>query len=362
MVTVAAKILELICLFLRLSKRGGAAGLVAEVILLRQQLVVLTRGKKKSPPLTTFDRVVMALCAFKMAPDRITKASIAIASATLLDFHRALVNRKYSRLFSRKSHVKPGPKGPSKELIQLVLETKEKNPSYGCPRIAMLVANVLGISLDEETVRRILKKYYNPLPGKGPSWLLPIGNAANKLWSVDLFRLESAFLKSYWVMVVMDQFTRKIIGFSVRRGDLDGGAVCWMFNQIANGKSWPKYLSSDNDPLFTDALWQANLDHHYGIREIKTVPRCPWSHPFVERLIGSIRREFTDRILFWNEHDLIAKLRLYQEYFNSYRVHYSHDGMTPNEIDGVRKLASLDLKNYKWKSICGGFYQTPIAA
>ncbi len=163
-------------------------------------------------------------------------------------------------------------------------------------------------------------------------------------------------------VVVMDQFTRKIIGFSVRRGDLDGGLVSRMFNQIAKGKSWPKYLSSDNDPLFTYALWQANLDHHYGIREIKTVPGCLWSHPFIERLIGSIRREFTNRILFWNEHDLIAKLRLYQEYFNSYRVHYSHDGMTPNEIDGVRKLASLDLKNYKWESICGGLYQTPVAA
>ena len=226
----------------------------------------------------------------------------------------------------------------------------------------MLIANVLGISIDEETVRRILKKYYKPLPGKGPSWLMPIGNSSNKLWSVDLFRLESAFLKTYWIMVVMDQFTRKIIGFSVKYGDLDGGSVCWMFNQIAKGKSWPKYLSSDNDPLFTYVVWLANLEHHYGISEIKTVPGCPWSHPFVERLIGSTRREFTDRILFWTEHDLIAKLQLYQEYFNSYRVHYSHDGKTPSEMEGVRKLASIDSKNYEWKSICGGLYHTPVAA
>ena len=138
MITIASKILELICLFLRLSRRGGTAGLVAEVILLRQQLLVLTRGKKKSPPLTTFDRVVMALCAFKMTPSRIAKASIAIASSTLLDFHRALINKKYSRLFSRKSLAKPGPKGPSKELIQLVVETKEKNPTYGCPKMRCL--------------------------------------------------------------------------------------------------------------------------------------------------------------------------------------------------------------------------------
>ncbi|MCX6123409.1 MAG: helix-turn-helix domain-containing protein [Proteobacteria bacterium] len=126
-------------------------------------------------------------------PTRSAKASIAVASATLLDFRRALVNRKYSRLFSRESRAKPCPKGPSKELIQLVVETQDRNPTYCCPRIAMLVANVLGNSVDEETVRRILKKYYKPLPGKRPSWLLPIGNAADKLWSVHFLGLIPHF-------------------------------------------------------------------------------------------------------------------------------------------------------------------------
>ena len=65
---------------------------------------------------------------------------------------------------------------------------------------------------------------------------------------VDLFRCESATLKSHWVMVVIDQFTRRIIGFAVHAGDCDGIAYCRMFNQIIAGKSLPKYLSSDNDP------------------------------------------------------------------------------------------------------------------
>jgi putative transposase len=92
------------------------------------------------------------------------------------------------------------------------------------------------------------------------------------------------------------------------------------------------------------------------------VPNCPWSHPFIERLIGSCRREFTDHILFWSESDLLAKLLGFQEYFNSYRVHYSHDGKTPNDIAGERQLASIDVNNFKWKSVCGGMYYTPIAA
>jgi len=93
----------------------------------------------------------------------------------LLNFHRALVDRKYWRLFSKKTNSKPGPKGPSKELIKLVVETKERNPSYGSPRIALLVGNVFGEPSDDEKVRRILAKHYRPILGKGPSWLLPIG-------------------------------------------------------------------------------------------------------------------------------------------------------------------------------------------
>ena len=92
---------------------------------------------------------------------------------------------------------------------------------------------------------------------------------------MDLFRLESVFLRSFLVMVVMDQFSRKIVGFSVHRGAVDGAAICFMFNKIAAGKSWPKYLSTDNDPLFKDWLWQANLESYYHIDEIKTVPYCP---------------------------------------------------------------------------------------
>jgi transposase InsO family protein len=247
-------------------------------------------------------------------------------------------------------------------MIRLVVEAKEKNRNYGCPRIALLIGNVLGTTIDEETVRRILAKHYRPLPGKGPSWLLPIGKSYNKLWSMDLFRLESCFLRTYWVMVVMDQFTRKIIGFSVHRGPIDGGTMCFMFNKIASGKNSPKYLSTDNDPLFQYWLWKVNLEIHYHIEEIKTVPYCPWSHPFIERLIGSCRREFTDHILFWSETDLMMKLRVFQHYFNSYRVHYSHAGKTPDEWNGERHLASINLNNFKWKPVCGGMYQTPIAA
>ena len=84
----------------------------------------------------------------------------------------------------------------------------------------------------------------------------------------------------------MDQFTRRIIGFGIHRGIMDGWALCRMFNQAICRQSAPKYLSSDHDPLFRFHQWQANL-RILDVQEIKTVPYVPLSHPFVERLIGS---------------------------------------------------------------------------
>ena len=93
------------------------------------------------------------------------------------------------------------------------------------------------------------------------------------------------------ILVVMDQFTRRIIGFGIHAGDVDGVALCRMFNTAISYRGLPKYLSSDNDPLFLYHQWQANL-RILSAAEIKTVPYTPLSHPFVERLIGTIRREF----------------------------------------------------------------------
>ena len=72
----------------------------------------------------------------------------------------------------------------------------------------------------------------------------------DSLWSVGLFRCESITLKSNWVLVVMDQFTRRIIGFAVYASDVNGVILCRMFNQVMTGNTPPTYLSSDNDPLF----------------------------------------------------------------------------------------------------------------
>src|SRR5215469_107627 len=82
----------------------------------------------------------------------------------------------------------------------------------------------------------------------------------DSLWSMDLFRCESAMLRTHWVLVVMDQYTRRIIGFGVHAGMVDGVALCRMFNRAIRGqRRMPSFLSSDNDPLYRFHQWQANL-------------------------------------------------------------------------------------------------------
>jgi len=165
-----------------------------------------------------------------------------------LRFHQALVRRKYRWLFYWKTRRRPGPKGPSRELIAAVLEIKRLNPRFGCPRIAQQISLAFGLEIDKDVVRRILASH--PLPksgGTGQSWLSLIAEARDSLWSVDLFRCESILLKSFWVMVVMDVFTRRIVGFGVEPAHIDGVGACRMFNQARRGQPLPKRLSSDHD-------------------------------------------------------------------------------------------------------------------
>jgi transposase InsO family protein len=294
-----------------------------------------------------------------LPPRRIARAAIIIKPSTLLSFHSALKKRKYRLLYSPRGGKKPGPKGPSKAIINAIVAMKQRNPRYGCPRIAQQINLAFGLDLDKDTVRRVLAAHYKPDPANhGPSWLTTLGHAKDSLWSVDLFRAESITLKTNWIMVVMDQYTRRIIGFAVHAGNVDGPAVCRMFNDATSGAGWPDRISSDNDPLFQYHLWKANL-RVLEIEEIKSLPHIPMSHPFVERLIGNVRRELLDQTFFWTATDLENKLRNYQAYYNEHRCHSSRNGDTPVPRDSRNVLY---INCYRWNKHCRGLFHLPVAA
>ncbi|MCP4387541.1 MAG: transposase, partial [Gammaproteobacteria bacterium] len=255
---------------------------------MKQQLLIINRSRQRSPNLLAHDRFLLGLWSLFLTPRRILRTAIIIRPSTLLSFHKALVRRKYHLLFSSNRRGKPGPKGPSGELIKAIIELKQRTPRFDCRRIAQEITRTFEVYIDKDLVRRILAKHYHPIPGDGgPSWLTFFGHTKDSLWSIDLFRCESIgpasrLLKSHWVLVVFDQFTRRIIGFGVHPGDVDGVVLCRMFNTAISTQSAPRYLSSDNDPLFQYHRWRASL-RILDVVEIKSIPYTPLSHPFVER-------------------------------------------------------------------------------
>ena len=340
---------------------GGVKTIVADSLLMKQQLLIMNRTRRRAPNLSVVDRFLLGFWSLFLSPRHIQRAAVIIRPSTLLKLHRLLKQRKYRLLYSAGRKGKPGPKGPSPELIQAIVELKRRNPRFGCPRIAQQINKAFGTDIDKDVVRRILATHYRPDPdGRGPSWLTFIGHTKDSLWSIDLFRCESILLQSHWVLVVMDQFTRRIIGFGVQAGDVDGIALCRLFNTAISTQGVPHYLSSDNDPLFRYYRWQANL-RILDVTEIKSVPYVPLSHPFVERLIGTIRREYLDHALFWNAGDLERKLEEYRHYYNAHRVHTSLGGNTPAEISGESIIRRADLNQPRWQSYCRGLYQLPVA-
>src|SRR5262245_35031783 len=341
---------------IRLARPGGVRSVLAESVLLKHQLLILNRSRRRGPSLVVSDRPLDGLCALLVLPRRLVRLAVVVKPSSLLNFHRALVHRKYRLLFSPKNRAKPGPKGPNPDLIRAVIEMKQRNPRWGCPRIAEQIVLAFGVAINKDVVRRILAAHYPSADGAGPSWLTFLGHMKDSLYSIDLFRCESVALRTYWVLVVMDQYTRRIIGFGIHIGIVDGRALCRMFNRAIRGQSIPKYLSSDHDPLYRFHQWQANL-RVLGITEIKTVPYVPISHPFVERLIGTIRREYLARTLFWTAVDLESKLSEFKDYYNRHRTHASLAGKTPEEAPGAN--VCVTLKSYRWRKHCHGLFQTP---
>jgi hypothetical protein len=125
------------------------------------------------------------------------------------------------------------------------IQPRRRNPKFGCVRIAQQISHAFGLEIDKDVVRRILAKHYRPEPGAdGPSWLSFIAQVKGSLWSVDLLRCESIWLRSHWVIVVMDVFTRWLVGFGVERAYIDGVSVCRMFNYAIAGQPLPKHVST----------------------------------------------------------------------------------------------------------------------
>lgn len=147
-------------------------------------------------------------------PRRLVRTAIAFKPSTLLNLHSVLIRRKYRLLFSPKQGAKPGPKWPDPNITRAVLQMKQRNPMWGCPRIAEQINLAFGTTINKDVVRRILARHSLQVPSDdGPSWLTFFGPEEGQL-----------------VLVVMDQYSRRIIGFGIQSESL----MDWRFVACSN--------------------------------------------------------------------------------------------------------------------------------
>ncbi len=291
--------------------------LVAENLLLRQQLLVLNRVGKR-PHFTRAERALVVVLASKVRHWR--EALHIIRPATVLRWHRAglrLFWKAKSRATSQEPRIPP-------ETIALIKEMAAGNRLWGADRIRGELLK-LGITVAKRTVQRHMRQAC-PSPPRGQTWGTFLRNHASDIWACDFVQLSDVWFRPLFALVITELGSRRIVHVGVTRAPTDEWAAQQLREATPFGTA-PKYLIRDNDakygPRF-DAVAAGS-----GITPLRTPIRAPRANAVCERLIGSLRRECLDHILLVSEAHLRRVLHEYVQYFNQSRPHQGIDQQVP---------------------------------
>ena len=291
MKTLALLLIHVLTTLAKRTGPGGAKAIIAESVLLKHQQLIARRSVGKTPRMTTSDRFLCGFLVLFMRPGRIRKAAIVLKPATLTKYRRALLSRNYHRLFSSRKNAKPGPKGPADDLVRVIVELKQRNARFGCPRIAQQINKAFGVNIDKDVVRRVLAKHYRQKPyDGGVSWLTFFRHTCESLWSIALFQRKSILPRIHSSLLAIGQCTRRIISCGITGCHSEQTVVCSQFAAGIPVTEASKSLSPAHDPPFTHRCRRKLLD----VGRTQTVPIFPRVPPFAERRIGTRRRNHHD--------------------------------------------------------------------
>src|SRR5881398_981904 len=222
------------------------------------------------------------------------------------------------------------------QIQALVTQMAVANPLWGAPRIhGELLKH--GIDVAERTVSRLLPKRRTP---PSQSWRTFLTNHVRDLVSIDFFTVPTAGLRVLFVFVVLAHDRRRVLHFNVTAHP----TAAWTAQQIVEAfpfDSAPKYLLRDRDRIYGDEF--RKQVEVLGIKEVLSVPRSPWQRAYIERIIGSIRRECLDHVIIFDEASLRRTLRLYFRYYHESRLHLSLDRDSPNSrpVQSLGKVIAI---------------------
>jgi putative transposase len=290
-----------------LRTRGALA---LENLALRQQLAVLRRRCPR-PPLDWTDRLFWV--ALSRAWSRWCDVLIIVKPATVVRWHRST----FRRVWTWRSRRAPGRPPIDRRTRDLVRQVAQANPLWGAPRIHGELLK-LGIGISEREVSRLMPRARRKPPSQ--TWRTFLTNHVGTLASIDFFTVPTATFRVLYVFVVLGHERRRVLHFNVT----EHPTAAWTAQQIVEAfpeASAPKYLIRDRDRIYS-ATFCAHLAG-MGLGEVLSAPRSPWQNPFVERLIGSVRRECLGHVIVLGERHLRRILASYFVYYNRSRTHLS---------------------------------------
>jgi transposase InsO family protein len=294
-----------VCFRALLSGFQSRQQLLLENLALRHQVTVLRRSVPK-PRFSNPDRLLW-LWLKRCWPDW-QRMLVIIQPGTVIGWHRLGF-----RLFWRwKSRARTGRPSLNRELVTLIRQMWSTNPTWGRKRIQAELAK-LGIEVSDSTVR----KYRPPGQRRAQTWKSFLHNHTKDLIAVDFFAVRTATFRILYVFLVLAHERRKVLHFNIT----DSPSAAWTAQQLTEAFAYsspPRYLLRDRDTIF--GLEFVRRTAALGLEQKLIAPRTPWQNPFVERLIGSIRRECLDHLIVLNESHLRRHLT---DYFN-YQQHRPH--------------------------------------
>ena len=288
----------------------------AENAVLRHQLIVLKRNRRGRARLTNHDRLFF-IQLYRWFPS-ILQAVTIIRPETLVRWHRAGF-RGYWRWKSRPLGGRPQ---IDPELRVLIRRMSRENPLWGAPRIHGELLK-LGFEVAQSSVAKYMVKRRGP-PSQG--WRTFLRNHAPGIAAMDLFVVPTIGFKLLYAFVILRLDRRNLVWINVTARP----TAEWVARQITEAFPWdeaPRYMIRDRDCIYGVVVTRRL--RAMGIRDKPIAPASPWQNPFIERLIGSIRRDCVDHIIVLGEAHLRQVLKSYTRYYNESRTHLSLDKDAP---------------------------------
>src|SRR3954447_13227589 len=294
-----------------------SAQLRLENLAWRQQLAVLRRSAPQRLKLTSVDRLFWVWLRRVWLDWR--SALLIVKPETVIAWHR-----KGFRLFWRWKirHGKRGRPAVPKEVRDLIRIMSRNNPRWGAPRIHGELRK-LGIEITEPTVAKYMVRQRKP---PSQTWRTFLQNHVTSLVSVDFFTVPTVRFQILYVFLVLAHDRRRILHFGVTAHP----TAEWTAHQLREAFPWdtaPRYLLRDRDRIFGQEF--VDQVKAMGIKQVLSAPRSPWQQAYVERVIGTIRRECLDHVIVFSERSLYRHLRDFVDYYHRSRTHLGLQKDTP---------------------------------